>query len=109
MPDETKSAFQYRRLPALPKKISEINPEKDIRVRILGKVIDKTDGVIVVDDGSSKADIVTTDLDVNVNIGDTIRVFTRVLPLEEGFELRAEIIQDMTKLDIDLYKKVEGI
>ena len=103
------SGFQYRRLPALPKKITEINPEKDIRIRILGKVIDKSDEVLVVDDGSGKADIITTDLEVTVNIGDTVRVFTRVLPLEDGYELRAEIIQDMTKLDLDLYKKVEGI
>ena len=103
------SGFQYRRLPAARRKITDISPEKDIRVRILGKVIDKSDDVIVVDDGSGKADIITADLDVNINVNDTVQVFTRVLPLEDGYELRAEIIQDMSKVDMDLYKKVEGI
>jgi len=99
--------FQYRRLPAVEKKIAEINPERDIRVRILGRILDKADEVIVVDDGSAKAEIIASDLDVNANIGDIVRVFARVLPLEEGFELRAEIIQDMSKLDLDLYKKIK--
>jgi hypothetical protein len=104
MPD---SEFQYRRLPAIEKRITEINPEKDIRVRLLCRIIDKADEVIVVDDSSAKAEIITSDLDVNANVGDLVRVFTRVLPLEEGFELRAEIIQDMSKLDLDLYKKIK--
>ncbi len=51
--------FQYRRLPAVQKKIIDINPEKDVRVRIFGKIIDKADGTIIVDDGTSTATIVT--------------------------------------------------
>ena len=100
--------FQYRRLPAIEKKIAEIQPESDVRVRILGRVIDKADEILVVDDGSGKSEIITSDLDVNVNIGDLVRVFTRVLPLEDGFELRAEIIQDVSSLKLDLYKKIKG-
>ncbi|MFH0832417.1 MAG: replication protein RepA [Candidatus Aenigmatarchaeota archaeon] len=96
-------AFQYRKLPYVQRKISEINPEKDMRIRILGKVIDKSDGLFVIDDGSGKAEIVT---DENVELGDAIRVLARVLPLEDGFELRAEIVQDMHALDMDLYKKI---
>lgn len=95
--------FQYRRSPAVMRKISEINPEKDIRVRILGKVIDKNDNFIIIDDGSSKAEIIT---DINAEMNDFVRVFARVLPLEDGYELRAEIIQDINSLNIDLYKKV---
>ena len=51
--------FQFKRAAAVSKNISDINPEKDIRVRILGRVIDRGEGVIVVDDGFSKAEIVT--------------------------------------------------
>lgn len=105
MPQES---FQYRRLPAVVKKIADINPEKDVRIRILGRVIDKANEVIVVDDGTGKAEIVTSDLGADADIDDVIRVFTRVLPLEEGFELRAEIIQDMNSLDMELYKKIKG-
>jgi len=99
--------FQYRRQPASPRKVSEINPERDIRVRILGHVIDKSDGMLVVDDGSSKAEIITNEFDA-FDIDDLVRVFCRVLPLEQGYELRAEVIQKMDKMDMDLYKKVYG-
>ncbi|MBS3054270.1 MAG: hypothetical protein J4431_01925 [Candidatus Aenigmarchaeota archaeon] len=98
--------FQFKRAAAVSKNISDINPEKDIRVRILGRVIDRGEGVIVVDDGFSKAEIVT-DSDKG-NAGDAVRVIARVLPLESGYELRAEIIQDMSKLDMELYKKAAG-
>jgi hypothetical protein len=93
--------FQYKRLPAVPKKIKDINPEKDIRVRLLGRVLDKNKDFIVLDDGSGKANIMV-DGDVN---SDFVRVFARVLPVESGFELKAEIIQDMSKLDLELYEK----
>jgi hypothetical protein len=96
--------FQYRRAPALLRKINEINPESDIRVRILGKVIDKSDGAIIVDDGSGKIEIITEDIQADVN--DIVRIFARVLPLEEGFELRAELIQHMNALDLNLYRKI---
>ena len=45
-------------MPAIPRKISDINPEKDIRVRLLGRVIDKSDNTIIIDDGSGKAEII---------------------------------------------------
>ncbi|HLD39470.1 MAG TPA: hypothetical protein VJB05_04120 [archaeon] len=95
--------FRYRRLAASPRKITEINPEKDVRIRIFGRVIDKSDGTIVVDDGSSTAQIVT---DVTCEIDDMVIVFCRVLPLEDGYELRGEIIQNRNNLDMGLYKKV---
>jgi len=96
--------FMYKRAPASPRRISEIVPEKDMRVQIIGRVIDKSDGALIVDDGSAKAEIVVDETDADIN--DTVRIFARVLPLEEGYELRAEIVQDMSGLDLDLYKKI---
>ncbi len=95
--------FRYRRLAASPRKITEINPEKDVRIRIFGRVIDKQDGTIVVDDGSSTAQIVT---DATCEIDDMVIVFCRVLPLEDGYELRGEIVQNRNGMDMGLYKKV---
>ena len=95
--------FRYRRLAASPRKITEINPEKDVRIRIFGRVIDKSDGTIVVDDGSSTAQIVT---DATCEIDDMVIVFCRVLPLEDGYELRGEIVQNRNGMDMGLYKKV---
>lgn len=98
--------FQFRRMPATPVKISGINPEKNIRVRILGRIIDKSDGLIVIDDGSAKAEIF--DAETSADVSDMVRVFARVLPLEDRYELHAEIIQDMSGLDLELYKRVYG-
>ena len=96
---------QYKRLAAVPRKALDINPEKDVHVRIFGKIIDKADGTIIVDDGSSPTPIVT---DAACNVNDVVRVFARVLPLEDGYELRGEIVQVLNDLDIELYKKVYG-
>lgn len=102
MPDEK---FQYKRLPAVMKSVIDINPEKDVRVRILGKIIDKQDGVIMVDDGTSTAQIVT---DAACEVGSMVCVFARVLPLEDGYELRGEVVQDRNGLDPELRKKIYG-
>ncbi len=96
----------YKRASATPRKISEISPEKDIRVMLLGKIVDKADGTLIIDDGSATAEIVADQQ--NANVGGIVRVFCRVLPLEDSYELRAEIIQDMNALDMDLYRKVFG-
>lgn len=102
MPDD----FKYKRYPAVSRRITEINPEHDIRVRIFGRVIDKQDGSIVIDDGSSSAEIVT-DQAADVRNGDAVRVFARVLALEGGYELRGEIVQVMNSLDTELLRKLE--
>ena len=101
------SQFQYRRFPAVSKKISEIT-EKDIRVRIMGTVIDKQNGSILIDDGTGKADVVVEEGLDKINNSDIIRIFCRVLPLENGHELRAEIIQNMNSLDMDLHKRINN-
>ncbi len=97
---------KFKCAPAAYRKISEIKPDQDIRVRILGRVIGKGDGMIAIDDGTGRADIVTEELDANTN--DIVRVFARVLPLENGYELRAELVQKMDKLDLELHNKIFG-
>lgn len=97
---------QFKRAPAVYRKIAEIEPEKDIRVRLLGRVIGKSDGMAVIDDGTGRADIVTEEFSADTN--DIVRIFARVLPLETGYELRAELVQKMDKLDLELYEKIFG-
>ena len=99
-------AFQYHRAPAVPRRISEIEPEKDARVRILGRIVDKTSSGFIINDGSAKKVVVEQDVMDMFNVDDLVRIFARVLPLEHGFELRAEIIQEMNKLNLALYQRV---
>jgi len=104
MPDDLDSEMkQFKRAPAVEKKIIDINPEKDIRVRIIGSVIDKGAGSIFVDDGSGSGEIIVEDPD-EFEVGDPVIVLARVLPLEDDYELRAEIIKKAKNFDINLYR-----
>ena len=100
-----------RRLPSVERGISEIKAE-DIRISVLGTVIDKKedgDSVrIALDDGSGKIDV-GFESAVKVAVNQFVRVFGRVIPIENGFELQGEVVQDMGKLDAGLWKRVKDL
>ena len=93
-------AFEYRRHPAVQRRIADIR-EDDVRVRLLGRVLGRENGTIILDDGTSTAEIVS-----DADATGVVRVFARVLPLENGYELRAELVQDMNRLDTELHRRV---
>ena len=97
-----------RRLVAIERKIEEIQPESDVRVRITGTVIDTGPNSIVIDDGSGKIDI-SFEKEPLVREGQLIRVITRILPLIDGFECRGEAIQALDGFNINLYNKAKEI
>ncbi|MDD5417254.1 MAG: hypothetical protein PHU12_04770 [Candidatus Aenigmarchaeota archaeon] len=93
-----------KRLPAVEKTISQINPKNDIRVRILGTVIDNTDNIIMIDDGSGKAQINFEEHIDYVKEGQVVRIVARILPMIDGFEYKGECVQVLDNFDIKLYK-----
>ena len=93
-----------RRLPSVFRRVSEISSE-DMRVSLIGTVIDKADDGIVLDDGSGKIDVTLTE-PPGMESGGLVRVFGRVVPLENGFQLQGELVQDMKGLDMKLLGKV---
>jgi hypothetical protein len=93
-----------RRLPAMERKIADIG-KGDVRVRLTGTVLDRKGSSLVIDDGSGQIQATFTE-PVTAEISQLVRVFGKVIPMEEGFELQGEAIQDMSKLDMQLYKKV---
>ncbi len=95
-----------RRIAAAEKPISEIKPE-DIRVRVVGKVVDKNDEYVVIDDGTGKINVVTDKPDLAIGL--TLRVIGRIFASEQGLELRSEIIQDINNLDLKLYRQVREL
>ena len=103
--DFSDNRFQ-RRMPSVERKISSIKAE-DIRIRILGTILDKKDTHMVVDDGTGKIEVFFEE-PVGGEINQMVRVFGRVIPVENGFEMQGEIVQDMSQLDIELHRKVEG-
>lgn len=94
-----------RRMVAKEKLIKDIDSQ-DIRVRILGTVIDKNNDSIIIDDGSGKLEISFDEMP-DVKTGQLVRIIARILPLAKGFEARGEVFQDLEGFDIKLYKKAK--
>jgi len=105
MPEER---LVRKRLPALEKRISDIHPDSDVRVRITGTVIDTSANSIVLDDGSGKIEIYFEE-QPSIRNGQMVRVITRILPMIDGFECRGEVVQNLDGFNLDLYKKVKEI
>jgi hypothetical protein len=105
MPDER---LIRRRLPAIEKMISDIHPESDVRVRLLGTVIDTSLNSVVLDDGSGKIEIYFEE-QPKVRNGQLVRIVVRILPLIDGFECKGELIQNLDGFNLDLYKRVKEI
>ena len=95
----------------LKKFISEINPDTDLKIKLIGFVVDKKDDTIVLDDGSGKVNVFVDipNMMEKININQLVRVFGSTLPTENGFEIKADLIQDLTNLNINLYKKVDEL
>lgn len=100
-----------RRLPAIEKSVTEINADKDVRVRILGTVIDSTEDSLLVDDGTGKAEVSWDSPEQTAGLarGQLVRVVARVLPLIDGWALRGEALQKLEGFDLGLYKKVRQV
>lgn len=95
----------------LKKEIIEINPSVDYKVKIVGIVVDKKQDTIMVDDGTGKVKVFI-DLPVmieRVDVNQLVAIFGSTLPLENGFDIRADIIRDLSGLDINIYKKVDEL
>ena len=93
------------------KKIEEINPETDLKVNIIGFVVDKKEDTLILDDGNKKIKVFMDNPVIveKINVNQLVRVFGSTLPTDEGFEIKADVVQDLSNLNIDLYKKVEGL
>jgi uncharacterized protein YdeI (BOF family) len=107
MPESLDSFVSPRRQAAHEKKISDIGKD-DMRVKLVGLVIDKKDNVVVIDDGTGKINVVFEE-PAQTDANKRVRVFGRVMPTEDGFEIQGEILQDMSNADMELYKKVSDI
>lgn len=92
-----------------PKDIEDIDPKNDIRVRIIGTVLEKEEDSIMIDDGtgSTEAFLDKDDLE-DLEEGEHIRILGRVLPTPDSFEIQGEIIQKLKNVDIELYKQVKN-
>jgi len=105
MPDER---LIRRRLPAIEKNIADIQPDSDVRLRLIGTVIDIGPNSIVLDDGSGKIEVYFEE-QPKVRQGQLVRVVTRILPLIDGFECKGEIMQNLEGFNLELYRKAKEL
>ncbi len=87
------------------KEIKDIT-KKDANVAVTGFIISKNEGSFILGDKTEQIQVISdTDLDINT----FVRLFARVIPYEEGPQLQANIIQDLSKIDKFLYNKVRKL
>jgi RPA family protein len=107
MPEDNQ---RQRRAPARPKSIEDIDPQSDIRARIVGTVISLDDESITVDDGTGSAEVFMNEEEIeDIEENQSIRVLGRVLPTPDGFEIQAEAVHDLSDVDIETYNRVKKI
>lgn len=101
---------QQRRAPARPKNIEDIEPQSDIRVRIIGTVLSKDQDSIKIDDGTGSVETFLDEEDLEeIEDSERVRVFGRVLPTPDSFEIQGEIVQSLEGLDPELYDRVKKV
>ena len=90
----------FESYPYKEKLIKELS-EYDINVAISGIIVNRGKNTFILDDGTSQVSIYSE------NIPDYayVRVFGRVIPFENDLEIQAQIIQDLSLIDKDLYNK----
>jgi len=77
----------------------------------MGIVVDKKDDTLVIDDGSAKLQVFADLPNIidTISLNQLVRVFGSVMPVDNGFELKADILQDLSDLNVNLYKKVDEL
>jgi len=93
------------------RKIEEVSPENDFKVKVMGFVVDKKDDTVIIDDGSGKLQVFVDLPNIidNVSTNQLVKVFGTVMPTDQGFEIKADIVQDLSDLNVKLYKKVNKL
>ena len=85
----------------IPKQISKVSPT-DSRVSLIGKIVNVGENSFILDDDTGRIEILS---DTRVEKNKLVRVFCSVV--EE--KLKADIIQDIEGLDVNLFKKVKEL
>ncbi len=99
---------RFKRTSAKSKNIKDINADEDIRARVLGTVIEKKEDSIILDDGTKSVEVFVDNQNlVSINVKDLLRIYGRILPSPEGFEIQAEFIQNMNNLNLEVYSKIK--
>lgn len=83
------------------------------RIALVGTIVSKNDSILsfLVDDGTGTVNVIVNDADMfsGLKEGQIVRIFGRIWGEEEDIEIQGDIVQDLSKLDMPLFKKVFNV
>ncbi len=77
----------------------------DIKISVTGILVSKNENSLVMDDGTGN---VLVFIDTPLEVNSFCKVFGTVLPQEEGLAIQGQVIQDLSSVNQDLYKKMRN-
>jgi len=95
------------RMPTKERRISDIGGG-DPRVSVVGTVVDFSNNIVAVDDGTGKIDVSFEELP-HVKAGQLVRIFGRTIAIEGGHEIQGEICQDFSGADVGTWRKASEL
>ncbi len=81
--------------------------KEDFNVSVTGVIVNKGTNSFILDDKTGQIQVITEDNNFELNT--FVRVFARVVPLEEGIQLHSIAVQDLSKIDKFLYNKIKRL
>lgn len=81
--------------------------ETDFKVAVSGVIVSKNENTFLLDDSTGQ--ITVSIINQGIPSYEYLRVFGKIMPYENGLELQAEIIQDLSKIDKEMHKKVKEV
>ncbi len=100
---------RLKRSPAQSVKIKDLNPDMK-RVCVAGTVVSKNPELysFLIDDGNGNVLVLLNDVDrfQKIEVGQFVRVFAKIWGEGDEIELQADVVQDFSKIDKDLYMKL---
>jgi len=95
-----------RRLPYIPKKVSDIKQSQG-RIAVLGTLVSKDDDnyTFAIDDGEAQVVVILNDMEIfsKLEKGKLVRVLGRIIGTGEEAEILADLTQDFSNVDRELY------
>jgi len=89
--------------------LSEVKVGEDDRVKVIGTIVnlDLENSSFDLDDSFGRTTVIVKDVELmkGLEVGKFVRVFGRVVGYEGGFEIIADIIQDMSNLNMEIWKE----
>jgi len=87
-----------------PKKISELNEKTDARAALMGKIIKSDENKFILEDDSGRVEINFENADC-VAVGNFVKAFCAI----SNGALKADAVQNLSGLDMDLFMKIEDL